>query len=88
MRSIWLHRLNDRNAVLGFIGFIVFIGLYLEGRCPEAVSKLPENVAMVILAKLGESVDFAKYPFASTIHFPRSEIAATIQCLISAYARF
>jgi len=41
-----------------------------------------------ISAKAEEPVDYAKYPLSSTLPFPQSKIAATIQCLMSAYARF
>jgi hypothetical protein len=39
-----------------------------------------------ISAKPEEPVDFAKLPASSTIPFPQSEIAATMHCLMSAYA--
>ena len=41
-----------------------------------------------ISAKPEEPVDCAKYLYGSTIQFPQSEIAATIQCFVCAYARF
>ena len=62
------------------------------GRWGEAVSKLPKNVAdgdiPQCIAWGKEPVDFAKCPISSTLQFPRSEIAATMQCLMCAYARF
>ena len=61
------------------------------GGCRGSVCMTPWLApwAIVEISALPEEpVDFAKCPFASTIQFPRSEIAATIQWLMSAYARY
>ena len=87
LKSALRSRVENRCAVLGFIGLRFKVGK-LEGGGPEAVSKLPKNVDDGDFAWLEDPVDFIKCAYGSMIPFPRSEIAATIQCLMSAYRRF
>ena len=76
-------RLNDNCAVLGFIG------LWKGNTWRDAVLRLSQNCTIMWLPEISvkpeEPVDYVKCPFTSTLPFPRSEIAATIHCMIIAY---